>query len=245
MNIIILIIVLLASFSINAQQVEMGIIQDTSMINHYPGVDGLIGNVDDIISANLSTNNGSAPNNLGSISYNAFNFGGATGEATMPTGFNAITFVDGNVTVDQMIFTNGGGPIISGLNITSGTEPFVGHGAYTSMFTAVNSGTYNSTTYAFTLNVDVSYLINGNVSTEPGLVLTGTAILLHDDQYVAGSGNLYVDSILVPLAQTANASSLVYFDGTGTIPNLGFPIRSVVVAFESANDDVIFQNGFE
>ena len=77
------------------------------------------------------------------------------------------------------------------------------------------------------------------------MVLTGTAILLQDDQFVTGSGNAYVDGVIIPLAQAVNANSLVYIDATGMLPDLGFPIRTLIVAFNISNNDVIFTNGFE
>jgi hypothetical protein len=230
MKINFLIICVLLSGTVKAQQQEMTILSDSTVNNSYPGNDGFIGTADDIVSTTLTTNNGSAPNTSGSYGYNAFNFGGATNENTLPTGSNAITFVNGTVTVDKNVFNNGGGPIISDLNITSGTEPFPGHGAYTSTITSVNGGSYDPNTHQFSLNVDISFLINGLTSTEPGLVINGIAILSESSGFATGSGNSYFDSILIPRAQANGASSLVFFDGTGTLPNLGFPIRFVIAA---------------
>ncbi len=226
----IIVIFLLLSGTVLAQQLEMTILIDSDVKNSYPGNDGLVGTADDVVSGAFTSNNGSAPNSTSSYGYNAFNFGGATNENSLPTGFNAITFVNGTITVNKNVFSNGGGPIVSALNVTSGTEPFPGHGAYTSTITAVNSGSYNPRTQQFSLNVDISFLINGQTSTEPGLVLNGTAILLDSNDFAAGSGNSYFDSVLIPKAQAAGASSLVFFDGTGTLPNLGFPIRFVIAA---------------
>lgn len=230
-------------FSTNAwsQQVEMSIISNNNAVNHYPGNDGLIGNADDVMSANSTSNNGSEPNTAGSYGYNAFNFGGASNESALPTGFNAITFVNGSVTVDQSVFNNGGGPIVTALNISSGSEPFPGHGAYTSTITAVNGGTYDPATGNFTLNVDISFLINGNTSTEPGLMLSGTAVMLQASEFATGSGNAYVDNVLVPLAQASGASSLVFFDGSGMLTNLGFPIRFVIAATNGGSSFAINQ----
>ncbi len=238
---IVLTLFFLVSTSVWSQQVEMRILSNHNAVNHYPGNDGLIGNADDVLSANSTVNNGSEPNMAGSYGYNAFNFGGASNENTLPTGFNAITFVNGNVTVDQSVFNNGGGAIVSALNITSGSEPFPGHGAYTSTITAVNSGSYNPTTRDFTLNVDISFLINGNTSTEPGLMLSGTAVMLQASEFSTGSGDAYVDDVLVPLAQASGASSLVYFDGSGMLTNLGFPIRFVISATNGGSGFAINQ----
>ena len=225
-----IIMLVLLSGTVMAQQLEMTVLSDPAINNSYPGIDGLIGTADDVVSTALTSNNGSAPNMNGSYGYNAFNFGGATGENTLPTGFNAITFVNGTITVDKNVLTNGGGAIVSALNITSGTEPFPGHGAYTSTITSVNSGNYDPNTQQFSLNVDISFLINGQTSTEPGLALNGTAIFLDSGDFAMGSGNSYFDSVLIPRAQAKGVSNLVFFDGTGTLPNLGFPIRFVIAA---------------
>lgn len=230
MKIIFIMMCILFSGVLMAQQLEMNILTDSSVNNSYPGKDGFVGTADDVVSTALTTNNGSAPNANGSYGYNAFNFGGSTGENTLPTGFNAITFVNGTITVDKNVFANGGGPIVSALNVTSGTEPFPGHGAYTSTVTSVNSGNYDPNTQQFSLNVDISFLINGQTSTEPGLILNGTAIFLDSGDFAMGSGNSYVDNVLIPKAQAKGASNLVFFDGTGTLPNLGFPIRFVIAA---------------
>ena len=48
-----------------AQTVVMDIAKDATMVNHYPGLDGLIGNADDVVSAALTTMQQSAPNSNG------------------------------------------------------------------------------------------------------------------------------------------------------------------------------------
>ncbi|NND43812.1 MAG: hypothetical protein HKN58_00715 [Xanthomonadales bacterium] len=216
---------------LSAQAVLMTIAQDASVVNHYPGPDGLIGNGDDVVSDAVTTVQSSAPNSSGSYGHNAFNFGGAQ-DASIPTGYNAITFVDGTVDVDTAVMTAGGGPIVNALNISSGTEPFPGHGAYTSTITTVNSGSYDAGTQQFTLNVDFSYNINGSVSNEPGVTLTGTAIYQEAADFGTPTGNTYFDNVVVPLAQAAGAASAVFITGTGNLTNLGYPISATIVALE-------------
>ena len=164
--------------TVEAQTVELTIASGMEYINHYPGPDGLIGNGDDVVSGDLASVQGSAPNANGGLGQNSFRFGpSGSQDPNVGTGYDAITFVQGSVTADIGVLKAGGGPIVTAMDITSGTEPFPGHGAYTSTITAVNSGTYDPTTGAVSLNVDISYTIFGTVSTEPGLVLTGTAVL--------------------------------------------------------------------
>lgn len=204
------------------------------MVNHYPGLDGLIGNGDDVVSASLTSIRSSAPNANGSYSHNSFLFGISGGQdPNIPTGFDAITFVEGTVIIDEAILVAGGGPIVSALNITSGTEPFPGHGAYTSTVTAVNSGTYNPGTGQFTLNVDFSYTINGSTASEPGVTLTGTAVYQAAADFATPTGNAYFDNVVKPQAQAAGAASAVFMTATGMLTNLGFPINTTVVALDT------------
>ncbi|MBT8062472.1 MAG: hypothetical protein HKO64_02015 [Xanthomonadales bacterium] len=224
---------ILACNQVMAQSAVLTIASDPSQVNHYPGPDGLIGNGDDVISASNSTVQNSSPNSIGSYGFNAFlfqPFGPA--DPAMPAGFDAITFVNGAVTIDKGVFASGGGPIVSALTITSGTEPFPGHGAYTSTITAVNSGTYNQLTGEFTLNVDFSYTINGSTSNEPGVVLTGTALYQEAADFGTDTGNTYFEGVAKPLAQAKGASGVVFMTGTGTLTNLGFPINATIVALE-------------
>jgi hypothetical protein len=228
-----LLVLLLGTTLANAQTTVMTIVKDAANVNHYPGMDGLIGNGDDVVSGSLTTIQSSAPNANGSYSHNSFLFAPfGPQDPNLPPGFDAITFVEGSVAVDVGVMTSGGGPIVSALNITSGTEPFPGHGAYTSTITAVNSGTYNPATGEFMLNVDISYVIFGNLSTEPGVTLTGTAIYQDSADFGTPTGNTYFDSVVVPLAQAAGANSAVFISGTGTLTSLGFPINATVVAFD-------------
>jgi hypothetical protein len=221
----------------------MTILTDAEAINRFPGNDGLVGTADDVVSSQRTATSGSESNLTGSYGLNAFNFGGAATDPELPEGFNAITFVNGTVTVDQGVMTNGGGAVISALEISSGTEPFVGHGAYTASATAINSGSYDPTSGDFTLDLDIAFLINGNTATEPGLVLTGSAFFVPANDFGSSTGNAYVDGVLAPMAQASGADSLAYFDGTGTLPNLGFPIRFVIVAVEGGSGGFAINQG--
>ncbi len=217
----------------HAQTVELYIGKGSDYVNHYPGADGLVGNADDVVSANLSGVQGSAPNSNGSLGFNAFLFApGGAQDPLLPTGYDAITFVHGSVTADLGVLANGGGPVVTALDITTGTEPFPGHGAYTSTITSVNGGTYNPATGAMTLDVDISYTIFGNVGTEPGVVLTGTAIHRTSAEYGTATGNAYVDSVAVPFAQSSGASDMLFLTADGNLTSLGYPISASLVALD-------------
>lgn len=223
----------LCAAPLSAHAVMMTIAQDDSAVNHFPGPDGLIGNGDDVISDQLSSVQGSAPNGNGSLAHNAFNFGGGQ-DAAIPTGYNAITFVDGTVDINVDALTNGGGPIVNALSVASGTEPFPGHGPYASFITAVNSGSYDTGTRQFSLNVDFSYVFQGAMFSEPGVTLTGTAIYQAAADFGTPTGNAYFDNVVVPLAQAAGAASAVFITGTGALTNLGYPISTSFVAFQGS-----------
>ena len=107
-----------------AQEANMTIASDDSQLNHYPGPDGLVGTGDDVVSGALTSIQSSAPNAGGSYGYNAFKFTPeGPDDLNLPTGFDAITFVNGNVTIDKGVFAAGGGPIVTSMNITPVQSP--------------------------------------------------------------------------------------------------------------------------
>jgi len=89
--------------------------------------------------------------------------------------------------------------------------------------------------------VDFSYTIGGNVSAEPGVELTGTAIYVESGDFGNATGNAYVDNVAVPLAQSYGASSVLFVTGTGTLTNLGYPINTTIVALDTGEAFVINQ----
>lgn len=230
-----MLMLVVAAGPVLAQTAVLNIANDPSQLNHYPGPDGLVGTGDDVVSGSNTTLQNSAPNAVGSYGFNAFKFAPAgPDDVALPDGFDAITFVNGTITIDKGVFASGGGPIVTALDVSSGTEPFPGHGAYTSTITAVNSGSYNPATGEFTLNVDFSYTIMGQPASEPGVVLTGTAIYQASGDFGTDSGNSYFEDVAKPLAQSKGASGVVFLNATGTLTNLGFPIRATIVALEGA-----------
>ncbi len=202
---------------------------DADLVNHFPGPDGLIGTNDDVVSAAASSVQGSEPNTVGSTGYNAFQFS-SQADASMPTGTNAITFVRGTVTIDEDVAANGGGALVTGLEIASGTEPFPGHGAYTSRITEVNSGSYNPATGAFEIDADFAYTILGVTQPEPNVALSGQAFYREAADYGTPTGNSYMDSVAIPLAQAAGSDSVLFVEAEGALTNLGYPIRQALVA---------------
>lgn len=216
-----------------AEIAGMVIATDPSQVNHYPGLDGLIGTGDDVVS-NLSTGvNASRPNTGGSYGYNAFKFQPfGPDDPALPTGYDAITFVRGTVSINTDVFANGGGSIVNSMYINSGTEPFPGHGAYTSRVTEVNSGSYNPATKEFSMNVDFQYTILGSVSSEPGVDIMGTAIYQAAADFAISTGNDYFENVVKPLALSQGATGATLIDGAGQLTTLGFPIKFNLVALE-------------
>ena len=209
---------LVFSLSTSAQALTLDlVINDPNALNHYPGPDGLIGTADDVVSALPTTLNASGPNVLGSYSYNAFDFGSGATDPALPTGKNAVTLIEGNVSIDTNIAALGGGAIITGFDV-SGTEPFPFHGPYQAQTIAVNSGTYNPATGAFTLNIDFTASLTSGLGTAVNFSLSGEAWYVEAANFGVASGNAYVDNVLIPLAQSQNAASLCFAQGAGTVP---------------------------
>ena len=218
---------------------------DAAMVNHWPGADGHVGTVDDVVDGNTSPMSGSDPNLNGSYCYNAFDFGSGNTDTGMPPGFNAMTFVDGTVGIDTDVATSGGGPLVTGMEILSGTQPFQGHGPFSASFINVSAGSYDPGTGAFSLTCDFQATLVGGSDQADGMVLTGAAWVLDQADFSTGVGDPYVDDVLVTLAQDAGATSLVYVQVSGTVPaaNGGswpaMPIYGVIVglATSTATDD--------
>lgn len=188
------------------------------LVNHYPGMDGQVGTGDDVVSGSPTATYGSAPNGTGSLSFNAFNFGGAA-DSSLPPDRNAVTFLaaGGTVEVDLAIAASGGGALIGGWDL-SGTEPFPGHGAYSAQITAVNSGSYTPASGSFNQNLDFTTSLTGGTANAMNFSLSGQAWVVSSTQYGSGIGVTYVDDVLIPLAQSLSADSFFYAYGSGTVP---------------------------
>lgn len=214
--------------------------------DHWMGPDGDIGTVDDVINGSPSPMNGSAPN-PGRLSYNAFDFTGiGTTDVGFPDGYNAVTFLTGSAEIDLDVA--GGGvstvPLFTNLSVTSGTEPFPGHGPFTADFTNIDSGSYDPATRAFTLTADFAANLGGFPDTADDITMAGTAWVVESADFGTPTGNAYIDDVLVPIAQARNADRLLYASGTGIIPpaNGGswgtMPFKAVIVAIGGQNVSV-------
>lgn len=228
-----MVVSLLAAAPVSHAQTRFTLVDSDTLINHWPSTDGMIGTQDDVVGDQPSTTNGSAPNSEGAASYNAFDFGqGAVPDANLfPPGRQAITFLDagGTVTIDDAVAAGGAGALITDWSVT-GSEPFPGHGPYTATITAVNSGAYNPSDGVFTQNVDFSANLNSGAANSANFTLSGTAFVMNAADFGTGTGNAYVDSVLIPIAQALNADAMFYAMGSGTVPmadNGGFPEMDV------------------
>ena len=193
------------------------IVTDVGMVNHWPGPDALIGTGDDLVSASNSPLNNSLPNANGSYSYNAFYFGGADEPLHLPTGVNAATFIEGQIVGDMVVGGAGGGALVTDWSI-AGTEPYAGHGPYSSTILNVDSGTYDVGTKAFTLQIDFEADLNGTIDSSLDFVISGTAWMIDAPDFATSTGVPYIDDVLIPKAQALSATGLLYMHGTGTIP---------------------------
>jgi hypothetical protein len=188
----------------------------SNIVAHWPAADGWIGTTDDVVSAASFLPHLSGANTNGSFSYNAFDFGGPA-QSAMPTGRDAITFVQGNITLDLSVAQSGGGPLIKNWQV-SGTEPYSGHGPYSASIVRVNSGSYNPATHVFTQSVDFTASLNTGIAIASNFVLSGEAYVIESANFGTATGHAYVDNVLRPLAIQQGASSMVYMRAAGTIP---------------------------
>jgi len=191
---------------------------NAAVVDHWPGLDGMVGNADDLIGSTPSPIEDSAPN-PGSYSYNAFDFGSGVTEDGLPDGFNAITFIAGSVEIDLDVAANGSAelPVVTALSVTSGTEPFPGHGPFTAEFTNV-TGAYDVPTRGLTLNVDFAADLGGTPDTALNMKIVGQAWVIEDKDFGTATGNAYVDDVVVPLAQAEGATRVAWVMASGLIP---------------------------
>ncbi|MBU0741772.1 hypothetical protein KJ554_05395 [bacterium] len=214
----------------------------TDMADHWPDLDGWVGTADDLIDGGLSPVNGSAPN-PGTYAYNAFDFDSGLTDDGMPAGYNAITFITGSPEVDLDVARGLSPlePLFTELHVTSGTEPFFGHGPFTAQFTNITAGDYDPSTGAMTLTTDFSADLNGSEDTSLGLTITGEAWVIEDGDYGTATGHAYLDDVVIPLAQAADATRVLYVKGSGIIPVAeGFswgqmPFVACIVALDDSN----------
>ncbi|MEQ9058270.1 MAG: hypothetical protein RLW61_02505 [Gammaproteobacteria bacterium] len=222
-----------------APAASLNLLFDASLIDHYPGPDGLVGTADDVVTDNLTLSN-SEPNTPGALSYDAFDFvgSGAVTDPGLPPGHTAVTFLGGEVGVDTAVAAGGGGPLITSLEV-GGTQPFIGHGPYDAAISAVNGGTYDPATGAFTLDIDFVASLVGGTANAVNFSLTGPAWYIEASAFGAATGDAYVDDVLLPLAQATNAGALFFARASGVVPAStggtggGFPsmpVEAVIVA---------------
>jgi len=197
------------------------VVTNGGMVNHWPGPDGLIGTIDDHVSGANSPVHDSLPNENGSLSYNAFWFEYLPFEEPLhlPTGMNAVTFVEGTIVGDMDVAASGGGPIVLDWNVT-GTEPYAGHGPYSSTILDVDelNSSYDAGTHAFTLRIDFQAELVYQTDSSLDFDITGTAWMIDADDFGTATGVPYIDDVLIPLAQGLNATGLFFLQGSGTIP---------------------------
>jgi len=197
--------------------------------NHFPGPDGLVGTGDDLVSAFISPILGSDANFRGSFSFVAGTLPTAPGDPTyFPGTHNGGGFCEGTITIDEVVAGVGGGPLILDWNLV-GTAPIQGQGASFLEMLAVNGGTYNPISGAITLDHSPELTTGGQVVSDPSIVSTGTAMVL--DAPFPVTGNSYVDSVLVPLAQSLGATGLFFAELDTTVPGtITIETSSVLVA---------------
>lgn len=221
-------------------QSPFSLINDTSLINHWPGNDGLIGSADDVVSGEPSLTNASAPNADGTASFNAFDFqqSDIPDANLFPPDRQAITFLhEGSTVTINDDAVNSGEPVSEVplfRNWTiSGTPPFPNHGPYTAAIAEVASGSYNRETKEFSQTVTFTANLTSGLATSSDFELSGMAWIVTAEEFDTGTGDAYVDEVLIPIAEAAGARRFLFASATGTVPaadNGGFPAMDITAA---------------
>jgi hypothetical protein len=201
--------------------------------NHFPGPDGLVGTVDDLVSAYISPNFGSDANFRGSLSFVAGTVPGIPPDPSYFPGLhNGASFCEGTVTIDDVVAAGGGGPLILDWSLV-GTAPVQAQGASFLEILTVNGGTYDPVTKAISLDYSPQLTTGGQVLSEPSIISNGTATVL--DAPFPPTGNVYIDNVLVPLAIARGADSLFFAQLDTTVPGaVTIETDAVLVGFRNA-----------
>jgi hypothetical protein len=172
-----------------------------------PGANGLLGDGDDVERFDVGSVVSFDPNYLGGWSWVAYTVSGPP-ETGLPSPHNVAVFgIDGSLTVDETVATGGGGPLLTGGSLTL-TGHRQGAGGQTVDFVATG-GTYNPVTGELTLSFDVSVSAS-NVSVD----LSGHGFVL-DAPFQPIAGQTHLNTVLIPLANRLQATSLVYTELSG------------------------------
>jgi uncharacterized repeat protein (TIGR01451 family) len=178
-------------------------------LNHYPGADNLIDTGDDVVSALVTTIGSSDPNFHGDYSAVVFPI--------------SVSFLEGTTTID--LGAGMSDPLVTALSVT-GTGIRQGLALSNLRITAVNSGSLttitnlntNSLMFEGSENVDLEVTLgNGIVQAFAGVDLGGTAFVVDDDDYAAFNADPYVDNVLIPIAQAAGATKLLFLQAEGML----------------------------
>jgi len=190
----------------------------TEANNHFPGADGLVGTGDDPVSSYVSPVLGSDANFRGSFSFVTGAMPTAPADPSyFPPTHNGASFSEGTITIDPAVAISGGGPLILDWNLV-GTAPIQGQGASFLEMISVNTGTYDPVSGAMTLDFSPQLTTGGEVFSEPSLVSNGTARVLQAP--FPSTGDPYIDSVLVPLAQGLGADGLFFAQMNTTVPGI-------------------------
>lgn len=202
---------------------------DSSMINHWPGPDGMVGTADDIIDGAAVTVGGSGPNTPGALSSGSFEFGPLDPEPKLASPYDAVTFVNlGSIMFDADAGSES--PLIQSFIMAMGTEPYFGHGPYSAVTTGPALGTSTATTFDL-VSVPYSTLVNGNPASGE-MNLSGTYRVV--DPNGPPTGDSYLDNVLTPIALSQGVDSYIMLTGTGSTGVYGdIPIQFTLVGFQA------------
>ena len=250
-----------SALSLSAAERTFVVATDDSLINHWPGADGLLGTADDPVDANPSAVVGSDPNAAGTYGFmvTVLDFISSDPEPYLFDQWNTTTYVEGSATIDTDAFLADGVPLLTSINF-NGTQLFQFHGLYSLSMTSPTGGTYSRSGHVFTFSS--TYDFEGTFAA--GFAMTtdataeGTAILIDATDYGAPDLSAapaaladYVTNVAIPLAQARSASGLLVSASTmvttgseGNTPAFFPPLNaygvSVALEFAAVAEEVRF-----
>ncbi|MCA9428651.1 MAG: hypothetical protein KC994_26470, partial [Candidatus Omnitrophica bacterium] len=218
----------IAAFVLTAQiafaqttDLNFTLLTDSSLLNHYPGEDNIIGTTDDVVSdQQVPEIGGSAPNSPSSFSYFTVTFPGSTFEQPEYEG-DVIRFVTGTIDISAV----GAKGNVFAVTITGGTiygtaaNPFIGpsittlgeqsgdpDGLTSDFGTNQMSGTFDHMTETpETMGTEHTFTFPDQQ------VMNATVIVVKKEGFGA-SGNAYLDNVVTPLINDASVSGILLFE---------------------------------
>jgi hypothetical protein len=208
-----------ASASTQAQPSDLTftLLTDSSVLNHYPGPDNLIGTADDVISAASAGNGPSNPNSPASLSYFTVTFSGSIAQQNEFQG-DVIRFQTGSLDISATLAKGNSFNVV----ITGGTlmgtvaNPFIGRSITT---LGEQSGAPDGLSASFATNQTTGTFdhstMTPDVESGPDTfpfpdqdIMSATVVVVPRASFGA-SGDAYMDNVVAPLVTSEEVTGIV------------------------------------